>query len=91
VEAEADARRRRIFDRLYHSLENGRRELDGRELLPELPYTPLDREIDAHTLSHTIPALRERSPGWRTGDGAALLDQMEGELLPRLTEGDDDD
>jgi hypothetical protein len=83
-DAEAAERRRRIFDRLYEEMRNAHRERDGLE--PEYaPYDEVDRRCDEWALGVLIPALRRKSPGWQTGDGAAFLDQWEGELLERLT------
>jgi hypothetical protein len=83
VEGEADARHRRIFDRLYHALENGRREVSGRDPLPVPQELEETREEILDTLSRTIPHYR-RSPGYQGGGGAEFLDRWQDRLLAQL-------
>jgi hypothetical protein len=85
VESEGDTRRRRVMDRMYHTLENGRRELEGRDPLPDLPEAPLeDTKTDImNTLSRTIPHYRQHG-GWRRGEGKEFLDRWQDRLLAQL-------
>jgi hypothetical protein len=82
---EAERRRRRTMDRLYHALENARRELDGLDPLP----TPLQLEGTKddilHTLRHVIPHYRARG-GYSHGHGAEFLCEWEDCTLEKLAE-----
>lgn len=79
--------RSRVMERLLHTLENARRELDGRELLPDLPYTQEDREDDRRFLEETIHAYRA-GPGWQTEEARAILDYWQEQTEERLRKGD---
>jgi hypothetical protein len=87
---EADARHRRIFGRLYHVSENGRRELSGRDPLPLPDELRETREEILDTLGTTIPHYR-RSPGYQSGEGAEFLAWWEDALLEKLTKLDKGD
>jgi hypothetical protein len=89
-ESEADARRRRIFDRLYHVMENARRDLDGREPLPTPPELEDTREDILDTLRTVIPHYRA-SGGWKYGEGREFLDRWQDEQLEKLAELDKGD
>ena len=78
--------RSRAMERLLHALENARRELEGRELLPDLPYTEEDREADKRFLEEGIPAYRAGS-GWQTEEARAVLDYWQQRAEERLREG----
>ena len=69
------------MERYFHAVENYRRELDGLELLPDLPHT----EEDYHDALRTIAAYRGE-PSWQTGQAKALLDQWEQDLNHKLYE-----
>jgi hypothetical protein len=77
------ALRSRMFERLFHAFENGRRELDGLEPMPDLDYTEEDRRIDAWWLDEGIPTYR-RSGGWRGGEGQRILDLWQEQVEERL-------
>jgi hypothetical protein len=88
LEAAADAtmgppQMSRAMERLLHVIENGRREIEGRELLPDLPRTEQDREGDRRFLEETIPAYRE-SRGWQTEEARAVLDHWQRHTEERL-------
>jgi hypothetical protein len=85
----AERARPRYMERLLHALENGRREIAGREPLPELPYTEEDRADDRRFLEETIPAYRER-PGWQSEEAKAVLDRWEQHIRDNLAKGADD-
>jgi hypothetical protein len=89
MRAEATAseeRHRRVMDRLYHVLENGRRELQGLDPLPPPEVSPEDtREDILHTLTTTIPHYRARG-GWYSGEGAEFLAEWENRELEKLSE-----
>lgn len=92
-ESEDDARRRRIYDRLYFETENGRRELDGLDPLPTPAHLEDTREDILHTLRHVIPRYRQ-SLGYQHGAGKEFLAQWQDELLEKLAalpKGDDDE
>jgi hypothetical protein len=76
----------RTMERLLHLHENARREIEGREPLPDLPYTDEDREDDRRCLAEVIPAYRT-SPGYQHGQGKDFLDQWEQETRERLAKG----
>lgn len=86
-ESEADARRRRIFDRLYHVMENGRRELRGLDPLPTPPDLRETKEDHYHTLRVLIPGLRD-GPGWKSDEAQEILRCWEDEALDQLSELD---
>jgi hypothetical protein len=90
VESEGDARHRRIYDRLYHALENGRRSLAGLDPLPMPEELEETREEILDTLGTTIPHYR-RYPGYQGGDGAEFLAAWEDALLEELTKLDKGD
>jgi hypothetical protein len=71
------------MERLLHALENGRREIEGREPLPELPYTEEERDDDRKFLQETIPAY-QASPGWHSEEARAVLDAWEQRIEERL-------
>ena len=56
----------RLWERFLHTHEQARREIEGREPLPDLSYTDEDRADDEDTLAATIPAYRT-SPGYQSG------------------------
>jgi hypothetical protein len=74
------------MERYFHAHENARREIEGREPLPELPYTDEDREDDRRCLEEIIPRYRS-SPGYQSGDGKAFLDQWERSIRDNLAKG----
>ena len=74
---------KRIWERYFHAHENARREIEGREPLPELPYTEEDRADDRRFLEETIPMYRAL-PGWQSGEGKAILDTWEQHTRERL-------
>jgi hypothetical protein len=76
----------RAMERYFHAHENARREIEGREPLPDLPYTDEDREDDRRCLAEVIPAYRT-SPGYQHGEGKDFLDQWEQETRERLAKG----
>jgi hypothetical protein len=76
-------KRSRAWERYLHVHENGRREIQGLEPLPDLPYTEEDRADDRETLEETIPRYR-MSPGYQSGDGKAFLDQWERSIRDKL-------
>jgi hypothetical protein len=78
--------RSRAMERYFHAHENARREIEGREPLPDLPYTDEDREDDRRCLAEVIPAYRT-SPGYQSGEGKDFLDQWEQETRERLAKG----
>lgn len=71
------------MERLLHALENNRRDLDGREPLPDLPYTEEDREDDRRFLEEVIPAYRA-GRGWQTEEARAVLDYWQQRTEERL-------
>lgn len=73
----------RLWERFLHAHDNGRRELHGLELLPELPYQEEDYEDDLKTLEEHLPALREDA-GWQTEEAQAFLDSWERDLTEKL-------
>jgi hypothetical protein len=73
----------RLWERLFHAHENARRELDGREPLPDLPYTEEDRENDRRFLEEDIPAYRA-GKGWQTEEAKAVLDYWQQHTEERL-------
>jgi hypothetical protein len=81
--------RERSLERLLHLHEQARREIEGREPLPDLPYTDEDRVDDRRCLAEVIPQYR-MSPGYQSGEGKAFLDHWERETRQRLAklEGD---
>lgn len=76
----------RSMERFLHALENARREIEGREPLPELPYTEEDRKDDQEFLQETIPAYRA-SLGWQTVEAQHALDEWERDTIERLQKG----
>jgi hypothetical protein len=76
----------RIWERYFHAHENARREIEGREPLPDLPYTEEDREDDRSFLEETLPAYRA-GPGWQTEEAQATLDYWEQHTRERLQKG----
>jgi hypothetical protein len=76
----------RAMERWFHSYEQARREIQGLEPLPDLPYTEEDRLDDMDTLAETIPAYRA-SPGYQHGEGKAFLDEWEQSLRDKLAKG----
>jgi hypothetical protein len=89
-ESEDDARRRRVFDRLYFEVENGRRALQGLDPLPTPPGLEDTRDDILHTLRTTIPHYRA-DRGWKHGEGREFLDRWQDELLEKLNELDKGD
>jgi hypothetical protein len=87
--AERAKPRQRSLERLLHAHENGRRELNGLEPLPELPYTEEDAFDDRRFLEETIPAYREL-PGWQSEEAKAVLDRWEQHIRDNLAKGADD-
>jgi hypothetical protein len=83
LESEGDTRRRRVMDRMYHSLENGRRELSGRAPLPTPEELRETSEEILDTLATTIPYYRQRG-GWRYGEGKEFMDRWQDRLLAQL-------
>ena len=78
--------RSRAMEQLLHAHEQARREIEGREPLPDLPYTDEDREDDRRCLEETIPAYRA-SPGYQSGEGKAFLDHWEQSIRDKLAKG----
>jgi len=76
----------RFWERFFHAHENARRELEGREPLPDLPYTLEDLEDDADTLENVIPAYRA-DPGWQSEQAKAFLDHWEQHIKGNLQRG----
>ena len=76
----------RYMERFLHALENARREIEGREPLPELPYTEEDRQDDTEFLRETLPAFRA-SLGWQTQEAQSVLDEWEKHTLQKLEKG----
>jgi hypothetical protein len=74
------------MERYFHAHENARREIEGREPLPELPYTEEDREDDMRFLEEIIPAYRA-GPGWQTEEAQAVLDAWEQHTREKLAKG----
>ena len=81
----AQAKLSRAMERWLHAHENARRVIEGREPLPDLPYTDEDRENDRAFLQEGIPAYRA-GPGWQTEEARAVLDYWEQSLRERLGE-----
>ncbi len=73
----------RTWERYFHTHENVRREIDGLEPLPDLPYTKEDREDDKRTLEETIPTYRNGG-GWNTDASRDFLDYWERETMNRM-------
>lgn len=78
--------RSRAMERHLHAYEQARREIEGRDPLPDLPYTDEDREDDQRTLEETIPAYRARR-GWQTEEARRILDAWEQHIRTNLQEG----
>ena len=76
----------RLWERYLHSHEQARREIEGREPLPDLPYTAEDLEDDRRCLEETIPAYRAE-PGYESGEGKDFLDQWEQSIRDKLAKG----
>ena len=74
------------MERFLHAHENARRQLEGRNPLPELPYTEEGCKDDRRFLEEIIPAYRE-DPGWQTEEAGAILDRWEEQTLKSLQEG----
>jgi hypothetical protein len=79
--------RSRAMERFLHAQENARREIQGLEPLPDLPYTDEDRENDRELLEETLPAYRER-PGWQSEEARAFLDYWQQSIEENLRKGD---
>jgi hypothetical protein len=79
----------RCMERYVHAHENARREIEGREPLPDLPYTEEDREDDRACLLEVIPAYRAAT-GWQTEKARNFLDAWEQRIREKLAklEGD---
>jgi len=77
------ANRSRVWERYFHYLENARREIDGLEPLPELPYTKGDYGDDLNTLSITIPVYKD-SGAWTSEASQAFLDEWGREVNKRV-------
>ncbi len=77
----------RSWEVYFHIYANARRELDGLEPLPDLPYTKEDYEDDLNTLETILPAYRAE-PGWRSGEAKAFLDDWERNIEARLDRRD---
>ena len=73
----------RTMEHLLHTHENARREIEGEEPLPDLPYTEEDRQDDRACLEELIPRYRA-SPGWQSGEGKDFLDDWEQRTKERL-------
>jgi hypothetical protein len=73
------------MERWLHAHESARRVIEGREPLPDLPYTDEDRENDRAFLQESIPAYR-MGPGWQTEEAHAILDYWEQLIRERLGE-----
>jgi hypothetical protein len=76
----------RSMERFLHALENARREIEGREPLPELPYTEEDRKDDEEFLRETLPFYRA-SLGWQGEEAQHVLDTWERDTIERLQKG----
>src|SRR5215212_1181796 len=76
----------RSMERFLHALENARREIEGREPLPDLPYTEEDRQDDEEFLREMLPVYRA-SPGWQTQEAQSVLDEWEKHTLHSLEKG----
>lgn len=74
------------LDTYFRALENARREIEGHEPLPELPYTEEDRRDDEEFLRETLPVYRA-SPGWQTVEAQRALDVWERDTIERLQKG----
>jgi hypothetical protein len=74
------------MERFLHALENARREIEGREPLPELPYTEEDRKDDEEFMRQTLPVYRA-SLGWQTEGARHVLDIWERDTIERLGKG----
>jgi hypothetical protein len=86
VQASPTPQRSRAMERFLHLYENARREIQGLEPLPDLPYTEEDREDDRRCLAEVIPAYRT-SPGYQHGESKAFLDHWEQTTSERLENG----
>jgi hypothetical protein len=73
----------RHMERLLHAFENARRELEGRELLPDLPYTEEDASDDRRFIEEAIPAYRE-GQGWQTEEARTVLEHWQRQTEERL-------
>ena len=78
--------RRRYMERFLHALENARREIEGREPLPNLPYSEEDRKGDEEFLRVTLPFYRT-SQGWQTEEAQRILSEWEKHTLHTLENG----
>jgi hypothetical protein len=78
--------RSRYMERFLHVLENARREIEGREPLPDLPYTEEDRQDDEEFLRETLPAYRA-NPGWQTEEAQSVLDEGAKHTLQKQEKG----
>jgi hypothetical protein len=78
--------RSRTMERWLHLHENARREIEGREPLPDLPRTEEGREVDRRCLEQVIPSYRT-SPGYQSGEGKAFLDHWEQCIRDKLSKG----
>jgi hypothetical protein len=83
-ESAEDPYHARLWERYFHAFENGRRELQGLDPLPDLSYTEEDREDDRRCLAEVIPSYRASSPGWQSGEGKAFLDAWEQHIREKL-------
>jgi hypothetical protein len=86
-ESADDAHRRRLFDRLYFELNNGRRELAGLAPLPTPPELEDSREDVLHSLRVLIPGLRN-GLGWKSAEARDILRGWEDHALEQLTKLD---
>jgi hypothetical protein len=77
---------KRTWERYFHAHENARRAIEGRESLPELPYTEEDREDDRACLEELIPKYKA-SPGWQSGEAKDFLDAWEQSIRDNLAKG----
>ena len=84
--SQLDPLRERLWERLFHEFENGRRELHGLGPLPDLLYTEEDREDDRRFLAEAIPEYRA-SRGWQTEEAQAVLDYWEQHTREKLEKG----
>jgi hypothetical protein len=77
-----DAVRSRAMERWLHAHESARRVIEGREPLPDLPYTDEDRENDRAFLQESIPDIgwglagrqRRPTPSSTTGSSSSERD-----------------
>jgi hypothetical protein len=76
----------RYMERFLHLLENAHREIEGREPLPDLPYTEEDRKDDEEFLRETLPTYRA-SPGWQTQEAQSVLDEWQKHTMHSLENG----